>query len=729
MRESWPISRRVYTGFIIVTLMLVGLALFSQRAVSALGNVYLEYQSIATQNMAISSYGDGLSEAQLSASRYRLTADPVFRDLVSTHIDEVVNDTESLSYFAQTPARMAEIEAIFDEARAYKTQFNQMANALNQATAFQQDFGDRSDQLQTVSSDVFTLALQSANPALISGAGRALQSLYSAVFFGKRYLASVSAEDLAEFETHYQAFDTALGRLVRLNRQDNITPLLNQITELKNGYADLLSSYAVAYTAAQSIQTDALDRIGPALQNRLERITADIVDSQNELGPAGSAIVTQMKTVIPIIGIAATLIAIAAAYIIGRWITGAITRLAELTDRLAGGDNDVTVSGTEHNHELGRMARALLVFRDSQIERLEASAERAELRARQDEVVSTMKRQLAALAEGNLTAEIKQPFDPAYEDLRVNFNAAINGLHTAMIRVIETAVVISNNVSKSNSATAELSQRTENQAATLEQTAAALDQLTASVRSGAEHAKSVDASVGKARFEAKRNGEVVAQAVDAMGAIAESSQQISQVIGVIDDIAFQTNLLALNAGVEAARAGESGRGFAVVASEVRALAQRSADAAKEIAALIEKSSRHVTQGTQLVGHAGDALAEIITQVNEIASMTSQIATSAEEQAIGLSEINVGVNQLDQVTQQNAAMVQDSISRGDALVSETGKLTALIGRFNTSHDRPPLPAPRDVGNTLRNAIAQTHLPAKSQPRATANGAADPGWEDF
>jgi methyl-accepting chemotaxis protein len=709
--------------------MLVGLALFSQRAVSALGTVYYEYQAIATQNMAISSYADGLSDAQLSASQYRFTGDPRFRSLVSSQIDDVVNDTEFLSYFAQTPERMAEIDTIFDEARAFKTQFNQMATALNEATALQQEFIDRSEQLQTTTSAAFTLALQSGNPALISTAGRALQSLYSAIISGKRYLDSLSADDLAEFDTQYQAFETALDRLVRLNRQDNITPLTSQITDLKAGYADLLAGYTTAQRAAQNIQTGALDRIGPTLQDRLERISADIAESQNELGPAGSAIVTQMKTVIPIIGITATLIAIAAAYIIGRWITGAITRLAELTDRLAGGDNDVTVSGTEHSHELGRMARALLVFRDSQIDRLEASAERAKLRAKQDEVVNTMKRQLAALAEGNLTAEITQPFDPEYEDLRVNFNAAIKGLHAAMIRVIETSAVISNNASKSNSATAELSQRTENQAATLEQTAAALDQLTASVRSGAAHAKSVDASVGKARFEATKNGEVVTQAVNAMGAIEQSSQQITQVIGVIDDIAFQTNLLALNAGVEAARAGESGKGFAVVASEVRALAQRSADAAKEIADLIENSSRHVAQGTQLVGHAGDALTEIITQVNEISSMTSQIAASAEEQAIGLSEINLGVNQLDQVTQQNAAMVQESITRGDAMVSETSKLTALIGRFKTSHDRRPLPAPRDVSNTLRDAIAQTHASTKTHPRATANGVSEPAWEDF
>ncbi|MEJ8560828.1 methyl-accepting chemotaxis protein [Yoonia sp. GPGPB17] len=219
-----------------------------------------------------------------------------------------------------------------------------------------------------------------------------------------------------------------------------------------------------------------------------------------------------------------------------------------------------------------------------------------------------------------------------------------------------------------------------------------------------------------------------------MGEIEESSKQITQVIGVIDDIAFQTNLLALNAGVEAARAGESGKGFAVVASEVRALAQRSADAAKEISGLIENSSRHVSQGTQLVGNAGEALSEIITQVNDISSMTSQIATSAEEQAIGLSEINMGVNQLDQATQQNAAMVQESISRGEVLASATDRLSTLIHHFKVSRDAAK-PAPvTEAPDALSAAIAKTHIDRPSAPpplqkAAASSGSAQPNWEDF
>ncbi|WP_342071239.1 methyl-accepting chemotaxis protein [Yoonia algicola] len=729
MLESWPISRRVNAGFVIITLMLVGLALFSHRAVGALGNVYDEYQAIATQNIAVTAYVENIYEARQASFRYRISADPALRAQVNRSIDAVLNDTASLTSFTNDPDRLAEIGAILDEAGVYKTQFTRMADAIDAAERLERDFIDRSTQIQLETSNAFTLAMQSANPALISAMGRCLQNLYTAILYGKRYIASGDADDLTKFMAQYQSFISALERMKRLNQQDNITPVINRVSDLMNGYPEILASYTAAQADARDIQKGTLDQIGPLMQQQLGSIAKNIVDRQNELGSAGSAIVTQMRTVIPAIGIVATLIALAASYVIGRWISRVIARLAEVTDRLASGDNDITIAGTEHNHELGRMARALLVFRDRQVERVAASAERAQLRAQQDEVVDTMKRQLAALAQGNLTADIHTPFASEYEDMRINFNEAVRGLHSAMKRVIATSETIASNATQTNTATAELSQRTENQAATLEQTAAALDQLTASVRSAAEHAKSVDSSVGRARSEATKNGEIVAQAVSAMSAIEHSSNQITQVISVIDDIAFQTNLLALNAGVEAARAGESGKGFAVVASEVRALAQRSADAAKEISGLIKNSSSHVAKGTQLVGHAGEALSEIITQVNDISSMTSQIATSAEEQAIGLSEINVGVNQLDQVTQKNAAMVQESITRGEALVAETGKLNALIGRFKISSQDGKPPAPQDVVNALGNAIARTNTTPLRSPIAATGGSAQPAWEDF
>ena len=249
-----------------------------------------------------------------------------------------------------------------------------------------------------------------------------------------------------------------------------------------------------------------------------------------------------------------------------------------------------------------------------------------------------------------------------------------------VVEVINSASSIRNGAAEISQASDDLSHRTESQAATLEQTAAALDEMTASVKSAAEGAKSVEETMKKARLEAVDSGSVVENAVAAMTEIEGSASHISQIIGVIDDIAFQTNLLALNAGVEAARAGEAGRGFAVVASEVRALAQRSSEAAMEIKNLIGNSSKQVERGVELVGKAGEALNSIVDQVTNISQMVSEIADGASEQSTGLGEINIGVTQLDQVTQQNAAMVEEATASSHMLNSDAEKLSELVARF-------------------------------------------------
>lgn len=734
MFDSWPISRRVSSGFLFVTLIIVGLALFSQRSVANLGAGYLEYRSIAKQSVAIGAFVEDIYEARMAADAYRDDPSDANRADLNSNIDEVVSDASLRDRFATSPVRRAEIEKLIGLAQNYRDSFAEMAEIYDTAQALQGQINTQSTALQTQINRIFSGAVQNGNPAAITAAGNALQSALAVMVQGQRVVTTHSAQDLATFQTDFTTLERSLQRLSTLSNQ---TGLLTQIEGLSASLADYqaaIAAYIETRTRAETRAVSSLGQIGVELQERLDLMTDEIVARQVALGPQGAAIISRLQTVIPTVGVIATLAAILAAFLIGRWINGSVTRLADMTDALAAGNEDVVITGTEHQHELGRMARALNIFRQAQIERNEASAERARLRAEQDKVVGTMQRELGQLAEGDLTIKITDDFAAEYEDMRINFNAAVNALNTALSKVKQTATIIGRTTSQTNAATNELSQRTENQAATLEQTAAALDELTASVKSAAEHAKAVDLSVNKARSEATKNGKIVAEAVSAMSEIEQSSNQITQVIGVIDDIAFQTNLLALNAGVEAARAGESGKGFAVVASEVRALAQRSADAAKEISGLIANSSRHVQQGTALVGNAGDALSEIITQVNEIASMTSQIATSAEEQSIGLSEINIGVNQLDQVTQKNAAMVQDSISRGDALASETEKLDALIKQFRIAATGPSRTMVLDSPDRLEAAITKTNSAsqtAQARPKRAATGSAhqENVWEHF
>jgi methyl-accepting chemotaxis protein len=330
-----------------------------------------------------------------------------------------------------------------------------------------------------------------------------------------------------------------------------------------------------------------------------------------------------------------------------------------------------------------------------------------------------------------LTFTLDEALPPAYEMLRHNFN-------TASSKLLETVKLIASNTTNLRSGSEEisaaaddLSKRTEQQAATLEETAAALDEITATVRKTAEGARHAREVVSSAKGDAERSSVVVRDAVAAMAEIETSSQEISQIIGVIDEIAFQTNLLALNAGVEAARAGDAGRGFAVVASEVRALAQRSADAAKQIKTLISASSQQVTAGVSLVGETGKALVRIATQVADINGVVSEIAASAQEQATGLHQVNTAVNQMDQVTQQNAAMVEQSTAASHNLAQETEQLVRTLAHFHVGHDTAApskLAARRNQPRPTSAVVAKT-VGRGGAARKPAPTASEESWQEF
>ncbi|WP_233282164.1 methyl-accepting chemotaxis protein [Caulobacter vibrioides] len=287
---------------------------------------------------------------------------------------------------------------------------------------------------------------------------------------------------------------------------------------------------------------------------------------------------------------------------------------------------------------------------------------------------------LRGLSHGNLRSEVREPLMPSLDSLRINFNESIQALNAAMSTVAASAASVGENSDEISSHSDGLAHRTEQQAASLEETAAALEEITATVARTASGAKHADAVVQRASKDAQASRAVVESAVEAMGGIERSSSQISQIVGVIDEIAFQTNLLALNAGVEAARAGEAGRGFAVVAQEVRALAQRSAEAAREIKVLIAASSQHVNKGVALVGDTGQALNAILGQVEEIRTLVGDISHSAQEQAAGLNQVSTAVSQMDRLLQTNAGMVEEATASAHVLKEQANRLQSLIDNF-------------------------------------------------
>ncbi|RZL55483.1 MAG: methyl-accepting chemotaxis protein [Sphingomonas sp.] len=394
-------------------------------------------------------------------------------------------------------------------------------------------------------------------------------------------------------------------------------------------------------------------------------------------------------------------------------------------EALAAGDLQAPIAHTDNKDCVGRMTKAMAIFRHNMEEANTAGAQRA--------MAGALAEGLGHLAQGNLTFRITSDFPAEFEALRSDFNVAMEAMMAAVAAVNHAAASIDGGSGDILQASDDLSQRTEQQAASLEQTAAAMQQITATVRDTAARAERANGVVGAARGEAEESGQVVARAVDAMGGIERASDEISEIISVIDGIAFQTNLLALNAGVEAARAGDAGRGFAVVASEVRALAQRSAEAAKDVKTRITASSVQVDAGVALVSATGEALQRLIGRFGEISGLVAQIATAAEQQATALQQVNVAVGEMDGVTQQNAAMVEQATAAARNLSSDASELVAQMVRFRTGRPAQPalkaVPTDNRVHRLQRRAADEGRRIAGQSHRGTAVAVAGDDWSEF
>jgi methyl-accepting chemotaxis protein len=332
---------------------------------------------------------------------------------------------------------------------------------------------------------------------------------------------------------------------------------------------------------------------------------------------------------------------------------------------------------------------------------------------------------LKELAANNLTYRVEAELSPTFDSLRRDFNGSVGTLAESIRTIVETGGAVQARSEEIAAASEELSRRTEQQAATLEETAAALARITDQVSQAADGTVNAQKIAASADAGAKASATVLRDTVEAMQRIASSADEIANIIGVIDEIAFQTNLLALNAGVEAARAGEAGRGFAVVASEVRALAQRSAEAAKDIKTLIATSGTQVESGVKLVGETGRSLERILNEVEQIAGIVTDIASGARDQAMSLKEVNIAVTQLDQITQQNAAMAEEATAASRSLASEAGKLGDLAGTFKTSNEPPTGKSPAPLSPKGQRAAPRIATKRVVNGRNTN----DQNWTDF
>jgi methyl-accepting chemotaxis protein len=533
------------------------------------------------------------------------------------------------------------------------------------------------------------------------------------------YLTATAANETDQKKTHELATQAstavlAVQETLQFIRNsgvavDGATDILAQLDTTVAGYAKQAKN--VVAMADRDAGSALMFMMGAArnfaemikLTDQLTQISNRIRDSEIE---NENASLDRQMSIFPAIALVAVLVGCITSLLVSASIARPVVNISVAIERIAGGDLDATVPGVGRRDEIGAISHAVSIFKQCLIERNRLESEAAnvhrlseeKLRAteraftaaasEQTAVVEKLGEALDALARGHLTTRMTGNVAKDYEKLQGDFNHAATSLLTTITGVATTTDSIRRRSEEMARATDDLSRRTVQQATSVEETTAALGKITAMVRMTAQSTRQASAVVSAAKAEAETSGGVMREAVLAMGEIENSSQQIAKIIAVIDEIAFQTNLLALNAGIEAARAGDAGRGFAVVASEVRALAQRTVTAAKEIKGLISASTAHVKQGVGLVAKTGESLQRIKAEVTEINVLVTEIANGAQEQETRVQHVDAAIDQLDQVTQQNTAMVRETTAVSHTLVQEAGRLSQLIGRFRIDHSAAP-----------------------------------------
>jgi methyl-accepting chemotaxis protein len=581
---------------------------------------------------------------------------------------------------------------------------------------------------------VMTSAYNDADAEAAYLGGRALESLMMGRYFTLRYLLQNDDESYGLGQQHIGETQDQLRALMPKLQNPQRRMLTQEAIEALDAYLADFDVVHATIMARNDLLENTMDRIGPQLAANYGEMLQHTVDEQNTLGPQASAQINNTRSVSVWLGIGAVVLGVALAFMIGRWIAGAVQGMATSMSRMAEGDLDITVTGDEYKHELGAMARALKVFQTNGREKMrmdaeaktaaEAEAAAAKERAKlqsdvavvvdraaagdfkarvdarySDDSLNTFAKQLnslvsavaegigetarvmSALAEGNLTVTMQGEFKGAFAELQRNVNTTVDRLSTTVIDIQQVSGEVGTATGQISEGAENLSSRAENQAASLEEIAATMEQMSATVKTNAENAYSASNLSAEASTRADKGGSIVAEAVTAMASIEEGSRKIADIVTVIDGFAFQTNLLALNAAVEAARAGEAGKGFAVVASEVRTLAQRSAEAARDIKNLIQESSHQVGDGVRLVEETGTALKEIVEAIRQVSATVTEISEASREQSSGVDEITAAITSMDEITQQNSALADESAAAAKGLTDQAARLTEMMRFFN------------------------------------------------
>ena len=690
------IGGRIYSGFGFLVAGIAALSVFTVTQLDSVSTGIGSYDRLLAQVRRTQDLNLDVGEMQRAALRYNWDLDSGAHSAAEQTFARGQGIARELLNHSRTPSRQVHYRALVEDYERLAPSIKDLLSAGQKLGQAKKVLFSAGDEL-TARTDALVAALSGKDPELASMASQIQAAALLVRVTNWRFLAIPEPAGVEAFNRRVSAAMDRLSAAEKLQLDRDQRAALKAVVTVLQSYAN---AFAEASAAVLLMGDTYRGKVTPVIQKmnaHLADLNKSLKAATDEQRDAVNATTRWVSLAQMWLGAISVLLGIAVSLLIARSITRPVLSMVEAMGRLAKGHFDTAVPALDRKDEVGDMAKAVDVLKRNGIESVEleraaaeermraeeqrarAYAERAAVARQQADVVSQLCDGLSRLAARDLTVSL-QGFPSDYRKIEGDFNSAVDALREAIQTVAANTQMILSGSSEISTAADDLSKRTEQQAASLEETAAALDEITATGKKAAEGANHARDVVTVAQADAEKTGAVVRKTVEAMGNIEKSAQQINQIIGVIDEIAFQTNLLALNAGVEAARAGEAGRGFAVVASEVRALAQRSADAAKEIKGLISKSSSQVAEGVELVAETGKALERILVQVNDINKVIVDIAAGAQEQATGLGQVNSAINQMDQATQQNASMVEQSTAASHSLANEARQLSDLVGQF-------------------------------------------------
>ncbi len=726
------VKARLYAGFSCLIFAALGLALYANFEFEAtsdrLGRMNL-YAVGATNSMNISEHLESMSRNIL---RYAYDADEGSRKAFGIDAGIVMAALKEAESATPAEARRTLYRGLQTEI----TRLQRLGETLHQSV--QDTLSEKKKAIkagETLTSKLTKLDRDNAHEPKLQH----LIDILSLKIANYR-IANLRAQNnfdnngVAQLQVALLDVNDAVDAIEKSDTQGLLKNDIDQFRSVMTDYSDSAELIVGNIAKTGSLYRSQISPAVQKVQGEMNVVKTDLLDAFGKARIASEDSISSTLLLQKIIGAAVLLFGGLMAALIARGITKPLSSLTNGMRALAAGQFDVELAGIKRQDEIGEISRAVGDFKTKaaekaareadgilrrQKEEAEAQAAIAMERARAADEQATIMGQLGTalskLAQKDLSFRLNDDVPPAYAAIKSDFNRSISQLEDALRGVSQTTQSVLSGAQSIRSAADDLSHQTEQQAASLEETSAALNQITVTVQKTADGARSARDIVSHTKDDAEQGGSVVGRAVEAMGAIEKSSQEIGQIISVIDEIAFQTNLLALNAGVEAARAGESGRGFAVVAQEVRSLAQRSADAAKDIKALISKSTGQVSEGVRLVAETGQALQRIVDQVGQINVVVNDIANSAQEQATGLNQVNTAANQMDQMTQRNAAMAEEATAASHSLEKESQELARSIGQFQLGSTRSD-PMRAELQRAAPHAFRKP-VPAATAPRAT------------